>query len=309
MMLFSLVCALLFEWIRPRSSGVLIAPFLMLRRVFADALQTNIYVRQGWGVWWLVVIVAFVVCVGLYSLLWRIHPLFALIFNVVVLYLTLDLGHADRHFAEIQLALRMGETDRAAQLLGQWRGEDVSGSSASQIARLSIEQLLTGMHRGIFGASFWFVLLPGPSGALLYRLACHFAKEVPAVNEDGQPVGNEGAFAVFSCRAFEIIDWLPARLTAFTFAVMGDFENAVYCARTQAVFWPDKAAGRVLASAGGALGIRLGAPIETAGGCVDRPELGVGVNADAEGMQNAVRLIWRALLLCLLVLVLLSLAG
>lgn len=90
---------------------------------------------------------------------------------------------------------------------------------------------------------------------------------------------------------------------------MGDFEGAIYCWRTQAVLWPDKSSAILLASGAGALGVRLGMPVHESGGIVDRPELGQGDEASADYMQSTVGLIWRALLVCLFLLVLVGLAG
>jgi len=68
-------------------------------------------------------------------------------------------------------------------------------------------------------------------------------------------------FSRFARLAFAALDWLPVRFTAAAFAVVGDFEDAVYCWRTQAANWPDPALGIVLASGAGAIGVRLGMPI------------------------------------------------
>ena len=60
-------------------------------------------------------------------------------------------------------------------------------------------------------------------------------------------------FGRFAYRAQETLDWLPTRLTALSFAIMGDFEDAVYCWRAQAQAWGHYAYGILLASAAGAL--------------------------------------------------------
>ena len=66
-----------------------------------------------------------------------------------------------------------------------------------------------------------------------------------------------------------LLDWIPARLTALSFAIVGDFEDAVFCWRTQAKSWVGEEggehAGIVLASGAGALGVLLGGPIPVVG--------------------------------------------
>ena len=103
------------------------------------------------------------------------------------------------------------------------------------------------------------------------------------------------------------------RITAAGFAIVGNFEDAVYCWRTQANKWPDSLSGSgigiVLASGAGALGVRLGMPVVEAGEIADRAEIGTGDEADVEFMQSAVGLVWRALLLWLLLLLLLGFAN
>jgi len=99
------------------------------------------------------------------------------------------------------------------------------------------------------------------------------------------------------------------RLTACTFAIVGNFEDAIYCWRTQASSWPDPESGIVLASGAGALGVRLGMPVSQMEMSVERPELGIGDAADVDFMRSAVGLVWRALVFWLIMLLLLSLAS
>jgi adenosylcobinamide-phosphate synthase len=65
----------------------------------------------------------------------------------------------------------------------------------------------------------------------------------------------------------------------------------------------------LLASGGGALGVRLGMPIHESGEVVERPEMGVGDEADADFMQSTIGLIWRTLVLVMLLLALMGIAG
>jgi len=117
----------------------------------------------------------------------------------------------------------------------------------------------------VFGVLLWYVLLPGPSGAILYRLAAFLAARWQGL----------GSFGRFAQQAFYVLDWPAVRLTAAAFAVVGDFEDAVYCWRTQAPSWPEPNAGIVLAAGAGAMGVRLGMPVQEVDGMHPRPELGI----------------------------------
>ena len=156
---------------------------------------------------------------------------------------------------------------------------------------MSIELGLIGSHRHVFGPIAWFIVL-GPAGPILYRCGAILAEKW------GAHRGAEfGEFGLFAQRFFVWFDWVPARLTAASFAIVGNFEDAIYCWRTQAAAWPGRARGILLASGGGALGVRLGDPLHEADGVQFRPELGLGDEADVDYMQSAVGLIWRALVL------------
>jgi adenosylcobinamide-phosphate synthase len=109
-----------------------------------------------------------------------------------------------------------------------------------------------------------------------------------------------GLFGEFARRAFHAINWLPARATALTFAIAGNFEDAMYSWRTQAAFWPEPEDGVVLAAGAGAMGARLGGEVGVVGETVARPALGEagpgeGGEADADLIDSATGLVWRGL--------------
>lgn len=229
--------------------------------------------------------------------------LLALLLDVAVLYLTMGFRQFSHHYTEIQLALRLGDLDRARQLLAEWQGRSAESLGSGDVARLAIEEALAAAHRHVFAVLLWYVLLPGPCGAVLYRVSAVLAERWRQV-----PEGRDDDFFKFSGQVFGIIDWLPLRCTAAAFAVVGDFEDAVYCWRNQAGEWQDRELGIVLASGAGALGVQLGRPVVEGGELNDRSELGVGDPADVDFMQSAVGLVWRAIVLWVLLLFLLGLA-
>jgi len=174
----------------------------------------------------------------------------------------------------------------------------------------ALRALLSGFHRDVFVALlqtvpmfFWFLILPGPSGAVLYRLAGLLEQKWGSRSEE-----DYGEFGQFARKVFHYIDWIPVRLTAMSFAIAGDFEDAVHCWRTQATAWMQPERGVVLASGAGALGVRLGETLHHNGTVSFRPELGLGDEADVNTMTSAVGMIWRALVIWLLVLGLVAVA-
>jgi adenosylcobinamide-phosphate synthase len=304
MTLISIVVALLIEQARP----VAVARVDAWLKAWADQLETRFNAgerRHGVAAWLIGAALPSLLLLGAYALAVWSNWLLAVLIGVGVLYLTTGFRQFSHYFTDIHLALRMGELDRARQLLGEWRGASAERLSSNEISRLAIEEALLASHRHVFAPLFWFAVL-GPAGALLYRLARHFCY---AWGNDGRGEPEPSEFGNFSRRAFAAIDWLPVRLTAASFAVVGDFEDAIFCWRSQASGWPEEASGILLAVGGGALGVRLGMPIHAVGEVAERPEMGVGEDADPDLMQSTIGLVWRTLVMALLVLALLSVAS
>jgi adenosylcobinamide-phosphate synthase len=302
MTLLSIILSLLIEQARPlavgRVDGWLDA--------WADYLESRFNAGEhghGIAAWMVGAAVPAALVLGLYLLLLWTNWIAALIFNIGLLYLTTGFRQFSHYFTDIQLALRMGEVERARQLLAAWRGASCDRLSSGEVARLAIEQALLCSHRHVFAPLFWFALL-GPAGVVLYRLARH----VDRAWGDGH--GSDfGEFGEFARRMFIAVDWLPVRLTAAAFAVVGDFEDAVFCWRSQAGRWPEEAPGILLATGAGALGVRLGMPVHAEEDVGARPELGVGEDADPDIMQSTIGLVWRTLVVALLLLALIGVAG
>lgn len=254
--------------------------------------------RHGMVAWLVAVLPWVAAAIVLHLVLEGIHPLLALLFNVVVLYLTLGFRQFSHYFTDIQLAVKSGDMDRARLLLEEWRGASGVVRTREEVIRLSIEEALVASHRHVFGVLLWYLLLPGPAGALLYRLSAYLAWRWKPLS----------AFGQFAQRVFNLLDWPAARLTAAAFAVVGDFEDAVYCWRTQARTWPEPNAGIVLAAGAGAMGVRLGMPVQEIDGMQPRPEIGVGEPADGPLLDSAVGLLWRALVVWVFVLLVITVA-
>jgi cobalamin biosynthesis protein CobD/CbiB len=254
--------------------------------------------RHGMTAWLVAVLPPVLLALAVHVLLLAVHPLLALVFNIAVLYLTLGFRQFSHYFTDIQVAVKSGDIDRARGLLDQWRGASGVVRTREEVIRLSIEEALIASHRHVFGVLLWYLLLPGPCGAILYRLAAYFSARWAHL----------GGFGRFADRAFHLLDWPAVRLTAAAFAVVGDFEDAVYCWRTQARAWLDPNAGIVLASGAGAMGVRLGMPVQDVEGMQPRPELGVGEPADGPFLDSTVGLLWRAVVVWVFALLILTVA-
>ena len=294
----AIIAALVLEQWRPlgerrAATGALAAWTDWLERCF-NAGES----RHGAIAWLIAALVPATVALVLYALLAWLTPLAGLLLNIAALYLTLGFRQFSHFFTGIQAALRDAEVDRARELIGAWRGESATHRSREEVIRLAIEEALAASHRNVFAVLFWFVLLPGPSGAILYRMAVFLDRRW----------GGKGEFGRWARKLLLILEWPAARLTAAAFAVVGDFEDAIYCWRTQAAAWPDPNLGIVLAAGAGALGVRLGMPLTEVTGLQSRAEIGLGEEADLPHLDSTVGLLWRALVVWVFVLIVLTLA-
>ena len=304
MSFFSLLAAFLLEQVRPLGRD---NRLLVVFRGYAETIEHNFNAgqhRHGVVGWLLAVGVPVVAALLVYHLLYRIAPLLAWVLNAIVLYYTVGLRQVRKPYGVIGDALRAGDVNVARAALHEWTGRPTEALSAQDVAKLAIEHRLLDAHREGFAVIAWFLVLPGPCGALLYRLASELDRNWGARSDE-----EFGRFGEFSRTAFAVLDWIPARLTAASFAVAGDFEDAVYCWRSQALGWTPHRQGILLASGAGAIGVRLGEAVPEGPTVHFRPEIGTGDEPDADHMRSANGLVWRVLALWLGLLLLVSVAN
>jgi len=247
----------------------------------------------------------------------RVHPLLGLVFNALVLYLLMGFRRFSHAVSLIIQAFKDGDVGTARRALAAWRGGYTSELGSEEIARVAIERGLVDAYRQVFAVLFWFLVLPGPAGAVLYRALVLLEQEWRGAHpgDETTPLLRSRAEFGRAARAgLAWLDWIPVRLTALSFAIVGDFEDAAYCWRMQAKTWPEgeggETTGILLASGAGALGVHLGGPLALLGGDVlQRPELGVGDAPSPDVLPSAVGLVWRALVLWLVLILLITLAN
>jgi adenosylcobinamide-phosphate synthase len=280
MSFFAIFCALLIEQIKPLTRS---NPIHHGLRAWANAVSRNFDAGKadhGWVVW---AITAIVPALGVLAVHWFLIYAMgwpaAVVWNVVVLYVTLGFRQFSYHFTDIRDALDAGDEDLARQLLADWQNVDASNIPRSEIVRHVIEYSVLAAHRHVFGVLTWFTILAafglGPFGAVFYRMAeftVRYWKPRFKAKLDNASMANtqnleHDAMLVSNhlrnttAQAWYLVDWLPARFTAMGFAVVGNFEDAIDCWRNYAEQLPtlDNANdGVILAATSGAMHVRLG---------------------------------------------------
>ncbi len=245
----------------------------------------------------------------------------ALLWSVAVLYVTLGFRQFSFHFTQIRDALAHGDEALARDLLATWQHVDARELPPSEIVRHVIEHSVIAAHRHVFGVLAWFSVLAafgfGPAGAVLYR-ASEFVARYWLQNSKAhhQPVSE--ALRRIACDAWRLIDWIPARITSVSFAVVGSFEEAMDGWRKHAGQFDSDNDALILAATAGAVNIRLGndytSLTKANDGTPAEPDTApvsvhpTGQIPELAHMAVIVGLVWRTVVMWILLLALLTLA-
>jgi adenosylcobinamide-phosphate synthase len=326
MSFIAILFALLIEQARPLARH---NPIHAMLRAWARWASTNFDAgkpQHGRTTWGLAVLAPSIIAAAVHWLLviflgWP----FALLWSVAVLYVTLGFRQFSHHFTAIRDALDAGDEQHARELLAQWQQVDASELPRSEIVRHVIEYSVLAAHRHVFGVLAWFSVLAalglGPAGAVFYRMS-EFVSRYWKYRAHLQVQPASAALQAAAARAWEVIDWLPARATAIAFAVVGNFEDAIDCWRHHAQRFPNDNDGVILAATSGAVNVRLGGealkPTFTtnssqgfaANGApvLDGTESTPGREAEIGHLRSIVGLVWRSVVLWMVLLALLTLA-
>ncbi|MCG2633621.1 MAG: hypothetical protein J4A00_01670 [Gammaproteobacteria bacterium] len=130
-------------------------------------------------------------------LLSSMHPLFAGLGSLLVLWLCLDLGTLG------------GQIRDRIRALAETPGTDDEAALLPHLPMLALD--------AVVGVGVWFLLL-GPVGVLSYRLLAIYAAE-----PDG---GISRGVSQIACRLYGLMAWLPAQVMLAAYAIVGRFDEA-----------------------------------------------------------------------------------
>lgn len=215
--------------------------------------------------------------------------------EVLALYLALGLRSLSEHLLPVIGALRRGDLEQARRCVGRVVSRDTGELDEQGVARAAAETVLENGSDAIFAALFWFAVAGAP-GVVLYRLSNTLDAMWGYRNERFQRFGWAAA------RIDDLLNYLPARLVALSYALLGNTRLALRCWRRQAPQWDSPNAGPVMASGAGALLISLGGLAIYHGQEHVRPLLGEGPAPRARDIERALDLVWATLGLWLLIL-------
>ena len=217
--------------------------------------------------------------------------IFGTLFSVVVLYFAIAPRSLREHAMRV---LNAGDLHAARKAVGLMVSRDTSKLDEEGVARAAVESVLENGNDAIFAALFWYVLA-GMPGILLYRLCNTLDAMWGYRNERYKKFGWAAA------KLDDVLNYIPARLTALSYTMLGNGRSALSCWGSQAHAWESPNAGPVMAAGAGALQLKLGGAAIYHGKIEQRPELGCGALAARADIARAVRLVQHTLYLWLTV--------
>lgn len=223
-----------------------------------------------------------------------------LITQAIVLWLALSLRGLSEHGLAVAEPLHSGDLAAAREQVSRIVSRQASALDERGVAAAATESILENGADAVFASLFWF-LIGGIPGVVLHRLIntldAMWGYRNPRFLYFGRP----------AARLDDILGWLPARLTALTYTLLGQRKLALECWRKQAPQWDSPNAGPVMAAGAGALNVRLGGSSPYPSGIKQRPILGGTQAASARSIEAAIGLVRHGVWLWLAVIGLVTL--
>ena len=220
--------------------------------------------------------------------------------NAAALYFALGARSLWEHIRPVAHALEALDLVTARTLGARVVTRDLREASATDVARAAVESTLENGNDAVFAAMFWFAV-GGAPGVIAYRLV----NTLDAMW--GYKTPRYLQFGWAAARLDDMLNYVPARLTALTYALLGDTRAGLTCWRIQAHAWESPNAGPVMAAGAGTLGLELGGAARYHGRMEERPRLGAGKPPAAEDIERALRLVFAGVAIWLGLLAVLAL--
>ena len=235
---------------------------------------------------WLILTITPVLCV---TGLQRIAPtVLDMAMSILLLWLCIARRSLKEHTQPIAIALDVGQTDLARQRTGYIVSRDTADMNEAQMSRAATESILENGNDAVVAPLFWF-LIAGPVGCVAHRVI----NTLDAMW--GYRTGRYEWFGKWAARADDVVAWVPARLTAAAYMIMGNVRGAWTAWRRDAGHLASPNGGPCMAAGAGALGVTLGGPCYYHGKRHDKPFFGGERACTATDIRAALRLLDRAL--------------
>ena len=219
------------------------------------------------------------------------------IISPIILYFCIAANSLKQHAINVLMALESNDLSLAQQRVSWIVSRQTQKMNEDDIRKATIESVLENGADAVFAPIFWFIVA-GPAGAILYRLS----NTLDAMWGYKNPRYLHFGWA--AARFDDVLNWIPARLTALSYALLGRTKLAITCWKNQAHLLDSPNAGPVMTSGAGALNLQLGGPAWYHGNLKDKIFFGTENLPDNHAIEKANTLITTSLYLWIFVLIL-----
>jgi len=204
------------------------------------------------------------------------------IIAAAILYCAIGARSLEQHAMAIHKQLASDNIHEARIALSYIVSRDTTELTETEITKATIESILENGADATYAAIIWFAA-GGVPGVILYRLSNTLDAMWGYKNDKYL------WFGWFAAKFDDVMNYIPARCTALTYALIGNTTQALKCWKEQGTQWKSPNAGPVMSSGAGALNIALGGSAIYHGVEQNRSTLGAG---DPPVVDDIKRAIW-----------------
>jgi len=194
------------------------------------------------------------------------------------------------HGQAVARALASNDLHQARIKTSYLVSRDTSELGETALSKATIESLLENGNDAIIAPIFWLLVLGAP-GVVFYRL-CNTLDAMWGYHNS-----RFENFGKFTARVDDLLNYVPARMTALLYVLTGHSQQAWKAWQTQGNHWYSPNAGPVMASGAGALSLRIGGDAVYHGTVKSRIELGFGKQPAVTDIARAIQLVDRSVYL------------
>jgi adenosylcobinamide-phosphate synthase len=221
---------------------------------------------------------------------------YGLVVDILLVYLAIGGASLGQHVLKVIHALQKGNLAQAREAVAMIVSRDTAELDETGVNRATIESLLENGADAVFGALFWF-LLAGAPGVVAYRLV----NTLDAMW--GYRTERFEQFGWAAAKLDDLLNWIPARLTAVGYALAGNRRAAFRCWGGQASGLASPNGGVVMCAGAGSLGVTLGGSASYHGERMDKPLFGCGEVPRVSDIYRALDMLYKSLAIWLSVIV------
>jgi adenosylcobinamide-phosphate synthase len=227
---------------------------------------------------------------------------FSLFLSPIVLYFCIAAKSLKQHSNLVLQAFETNDLELAKKKVAMIVSRETEKMTTTDICKATVESILENGADAVFAPIFWFIVA-GPTGAILYRLSNTLDAMWGYKNQRFIHFGWAAA------RFDDVLNWIPARLTAFSYALLGRTTLAFTCWKNQAQLLDSPNAGPVMTAGAGALDIQLGGPAWYHGKLKNKILFGTKKITGIEDINRANSLITQSLFLWVFILLMIDFLG